>query len=124
VILDFEGEPARTIEERRAKSSPLKDVAGMFRSFNYARGFSERTAGLQGTTRYAAWERDTREAFLAGYLSRARPIHARFLPSTDEDVREALSAWELHKALYEILYELDNRPDWLWLPLAASLKLV
>jgi maltose alpha-D-glucosyltransferase/alpha-amylase len=123
VILDFEGEPARTIEERRAKSSPLKDVAGMFRSFNYARGVSERTAGLLGTSPYAAWERDTRDAFLAGYLDLARPNQARYLPRTDEDVREALSAWELHKALYEILYELDNRPDWLWLPLAASLKL-
>jgi trehalose synthase-fused probable maltokinase len=123
VILDFEGEPARTIEERRAKSSPLRDVAGMFRSFNYARGVSERTTGLLRTSRYAAWERDTREAFLAGYLDRARPKQARFLPRTDEDVREALSAWELHKALYEILYELDNRPDWLWLPLSATLKL-
>jgi trehalose synthase-fused probable maltokinase len=123
VILDFEGEPARTIEERRAKSSPLRDVGGMFRSFNYARGVFERSAGLLGTSRYASWERDTREAFLTGYLDRARPKQVRFLPRTDEDVREALSAWELHKALYEILYELDNRPDWVWLPLTATLKL-
>ncbi|MFL5761606.1 MAG: hypothetical protein ACJ789_17975 [Thermomicrobiales bacterium] len=123
VMLDFEGEPARTIEERRAKSSALKDVAGMLRSFSYAHGMTERSTERQNSALLARWEKETRKAFLAGYLSRARPGVARFLPKTDEDVREALIAWELHKALYEILYELDNRPDWVWLPLAASLKL-
>jgi maltose alpha-D-glucosyltransferase/alpha-amylase len=126
VVLDFEGEPSRPIAERRAKSSPLKDVAGMFRSFNYARGVTERAEngqshGVPGGL--INWERETREAFLSGYLDRARSGHARFLPDSAEDVREALAAWELHKALYEVLYELDNRPSWLGLPLAATLKL-
>jgi maltose alpha-D-glucosyltransferase/alpha-amylase len=126
VILDFEGEPSRPIAERRAKMSPLKDVAGMFRSFNYARGVTERSAPARSHdhSSLVTWERETRDAFLGGYLVRARDGHARFLPDSAEDVREALAAWELHKALYEILYELDNRPAWMVLPLAATLKLV
>jgi len=125
VILDFEGEPLRPIAERRAKSSPLRDVAGMFRSFNYARGVTERssTRPVEDASILVRWERETRDAFLGGYLDRARDGHARFLPDSAEDVREALAAWELHKALYEILYELDNRPSWMVLPLAATLKL-
>jgi maltose alpha-D-glucosyltransferase / alpha-amylase len=125
VILDFEGEPLRPIAERRAKTSPLRDVAGMFRSFNYARGVTERssTRPVEDASILVRWERETRDAFLGGYLDRARDGHARFLPDSAEDVREALAAWELHKALYEILYELDNRPSWMVLPLAATLKL-
>jgi maltose alpha-D-glucosyltransferase/alpha-amylase len=124
VILDFEGEPTRPISERRAKSSPLRDVAGMFRSFNYARGVTERSAPEAiDPSRLVNWERETRNAFLTAYLDRAREGQARFLPDAAEDVREALTAWELHKALYEILYELDNRPTWMDLPLAATLKL-
>jgi maltose alpha-D-glucosyltransferase/alpha-amylase len=125
VILDFEGEPSRPIVERRAKSSPLRDVAGMFRSFNYARGVNERSSEGQSSNASVLvnWERETRDAFLGGYLDRARDGHARFLPDSAEDVREALAAWELHKALYEILYELNNRPTWVVLPLAATLKL-
>jgi maltose alpha-D-glucosyltransferase/alpha-amylase len=125
VFLDFEGEPSRPIAERRAKSSPLKDVAGMFRSFNYARGVTERSAAgkAHDVSVLVSWERETRDAFLGGYLERARAGHGRFLPDSAEDMREALAAWELHKALYEILYELDNRPSWVALPLAATLKL-
>jgi maltose alpha-D-glucosyltransferase / alpha-amylase len=123
VILDFEGEPARTIEERRAKSSPLRDVAGMLRSFNYARGITARQIGQENSASLVKWEKQTREAFLNGYFDKARPGSARFMPKTQEDARLALNAWELHKALYEVLYELDNRPSWAWLPIAAILKL-
>ncbi len=123
IILDFEGEPARSIEERRAKSSPLKDVAGMLRSFNYARGITAVQNGQEGSASLVKWEKETREAFLAGYFNRASPGTARFLPKTQEDTRLALTAWELRKALYEVLYELDNRPNWAWLPLTAILNL-
>jgi maltose alpha-D-glucosyltransferase/alpha-amylase len=97
----------------------------MFRSFNYARGVTERsrTDPSADVSILVSWERETREAFLNGYLACAREGHARFLPDSAEDVREALAAWELHKALYEILYELDNRPSWMVLPLVATLKL-
>lgn len=130
VILDFEGEPQRPIEERRAKASPLKDVAGMLRSFGYARGAAEREGtddgGTAGSSPAAlvAWERSTRHAFLDSYVAESRRGGARYLPTSDDDVRLALAAWELDKALYEVNYELNNRPDWLALPLAATLKLV
>jgi maltose alpha-D-glucosyltransferase / alpha-amylase len=123
IFLDFEGEPLRPIAERRAKSSPLRDVAGMFRSFNYARGVTERSnpANEDSASLLVGWERETRDSFLGGYFDRSG--RARFLPDSTEDMREALAAWELHKALYEILYELDNRPSWMALPLSATLKL-
>jgi maltose alpha-D-glucosyltransferase/alpha-amylase len=127
IIVDFEGEPQRPIEERRAKTSPLKDVAGMLRSFSYARSVAERTAEAQGSHHGAAaliaWERAARRAFLGAYLAVSRQGHATYLPASDDDVRQALGAWELDKALYEIRYELNNRPDWLRVPLAAVLKL-
>jgi maltose alpha-D-glucosyltransferase/alpha-amylase len=127
-ILDFEGEPQRSVAERRAKTSPLKDVAGMLRSFSYARGAAER-ALVEHPEREArvsdliAWERSARLAFLDAYLGEAQAQRAAFLPRTREDFREALGIWELDKALYEIAYEINNRPDWLWLPLASALKL-
>ena len=130
VILDFEGEPQRPIEERRAKTSPLKDVAGMLRSYGYARGAAERqertgeTASEDLRSTLVAWERSTRRAFIESYVAESRRGGARYLPASDDDVRQSLAAWELDKALYEVNYELNNRPDWLALPLAATLKLV
>jgi maltose alpha-D-glucosyltransferase/alpha-amylase len=129
VILDFEGEPQRPIAERRAKTSPLKDVAGMLRSFGYARGAAERDAFARGDDRESlradlvAWERSARRAFLASYVVTSRRGGARYLPSSDDDLRQAVAAWELDKALYEVNYELNNRPDWLALPLSAVIKL-
>ncbi len=127
-ILDFEGEPQRPVAERRAKTSPLKDVAGMLRSFSYARGAAERALAEHPerearVSDLVAWERSARLAFLDAYLSEAQAHRAAFLPRTREDFREALGIWELDKALYEIAYEVNNRPDWLWLPLASALKL-
>jgi maltose alpha-D-glucosyltransferase/alpha-amylase len=119
-ILDFEGEPMRRLDERRAKTSPLKDVAGMLRSFSYARGSAERAGG--DVAELVEWERGARASFLGGYLTTARAGKAGFLPQADEDIRLALDAWELDKAIYEIDYELNNRPEWLWLPLSAALK--
>jgi maltose alpha-D-glucosyltransferase/alpha-amylase len=129
VILDFEGEPQRAIAERRAKTSPLKDVAGMLRSFGYARGAAERDVGTSDSRSQTerasliSWERLARRAFVDSYVNESRRGGAGYLPNSDDDVRLALDAWELDKALYEVNYELNNRPDWLALPLAATLKL-
>ena len=116
VIIDFEGEPARSFEERRTKSSPLRDVAGMLRSFNYARWSALRRVAQNPdeAERLAApavaWEQATREAFLAGYGG-----------ALDG---ELLALFELEKALYELRYELDNRVDWAQVPLQGVLALI
>jgi len=126
-VLDFEGEPARPLEERTRPSSPLKDVAGMLRSFSYAPAvaLSYQEDDLSELGR--AWEARNRECFLAGYLRRAaydpetgkEPI----LPA-DPAVRNAvLAAFELDKALYEVAYERANRPDWARIPLEAVRRL-
>jgi maltose alpha-D-glucosyltransferase/alpha-amylase len=125
IVLDFEGEPQRSIEERRRKTSPLKDVAGMLRSFSYARGTSTPWLSPGSVVLHADlvnWERGIRDAFLATYISTVADGGGSFLPESAEDMSTALSAWELDKAAYEVLYELNNRPDWLWIPLAAMIK--
>jgi len=112
VILDFEGEPARSLAERRTKSSPLRDVAGMLRSFSYAAAASKRDA---------SWERDVTTAFLDGYRAAAGHIHG--LPAFGASFDTMLDAFSLDKAFYELGYELNNRPDWVHLPLTALSRL-
>jgi len=126
VVIDFEGEPQRPIAERRRKTSPLKDVAGMLRSFAYARG--SMTSSLDASqvgviSDLIGWERAMRQVYLDAYVESAKRGGAAFLPGSDADIRAAVAAWELDKAAYEIRYELNNRPDWLWIPLSAMLKL-
>ncbi|HLL83481.1 MAG TPA: hypothetical protein VK420_12540, partial [Longimicrobium sp.] len=121
-ILDFEGEQERTLAERRAKGSPLRDVAGMLRSFNYAvrvalkeyrtddyrtRMSLERWAG--------AWEQEARRLFLDAY--RAAVQGSRIVPEDPDVFARALAVFELEKAVYELGYEMNNRPDWIWVPL-------
>jgi trehalose synthase-fused probable maltokinase len=118
VILDFEGEPARPLPERRLKRSPLRDVAGMLRSFSYA------VAGarlLRGTTPPEDWEGRARERFLAGYHS---SVDATLLPPGQQAIEQLLSVFELEKAVYELRYELNNRPDWVSIPVAGILRLL
>lgn len=120
IVIDFEGEPARSLEERRAKVCPLKDVAGMLRSFNYAaQAVLKQRRSISATDRdvMMEWERAARAAFLEGYRSVANPSEAEFLPDTWEDVVRVLRVYELDKALYELQYELHNRPEWLPIPL-------
>ena len=129
LILDFEGEPARRLEERRAKQSPVKDVAGMLRSFSYA-GYSallarsqpddERWAELETWT--LSWETLARERFLIGYLTASH--EGRFLPPERASVGALLDFFELDKALYEVDYEVDNRPDWLRIPLQGIRRVI
>jgi maltose alpha-D-glucosyltransferase/alpha-amylase len=117
VLLDFEGEPARSLEERRAKQSPWRDVAGMIRSFSYAAaaGF-----GTAPSTVRAAWEKAACDAFLAGYLTGVEGS-----PTGDREViKQLLRAYLLEKALYEIVYEVNNRPDWIAIPLSGILDLL
>ena len=128
MVIDFEGEPARPLAERREKASPLRDVAGMLRSFAYAAA----TLGMEAKSldmstrelRIGRWERDTREAFLRGYLrdpAGDRPAH-RILPSDTAHTRALLRLFETEKAFYELMYELNNRPEWMWIPMRGIAK--
>jgi maltose alpha-D-glucosyltransferase/alpha-amylase len=120
ILVDFEGEPARPLAERRSKHSPLTDVAGMLRSFAYAR----RGAVLHNPQVAAQnvkldpfleqWEQQTRKTFIAAYDEVAS---ASGLYESLDAVRPLLRLFEIEKALYEVRYELGNRPDWASIPL-------
>jgi trehalose synthase-fused probable maltokinase len=116
VIIDFEGEPSKPLAQRREKRSPLRDVAGMLRSFDYAQNAALRMSGSPDVARAQAWYSAARRAFLDTYLQAVRSERPDLLPP---EVEAALAALELEKAAYEVLYELNNRPDWLPIPLAA-----
>jgi maltokinase len=120
-VLDFEGEPARPVGERRLPSSPLRDVAGMLRSFHYA---TQTALGERGRDIDAeliavadAWEERAAEAFRRGYTS-VEGI-ASLLPADEAGRHKLLRAFELDKAVYEVLYELGHRPDWVDIPASA-----
>jgi trehalose synthase-fused probable maltokinase len=128
-ILDFEGEPARSIAERRAKQSPMKDVAGMLRSFSYAAhaGLFAHTASRP--EQFAAlaawahiWQTWTAAAFLRGYFTAA--AGALFIPGDAAHRDALLQLFVLDKALYELNYELNNRPDWVRIPLWGILDML
>ncbi|MGD1098029.1 MAG: putative maltokinase, partial [Bryobacteraceae bacterium] len=128
VILDFEGEPARSLPERRAKHSPLKDVAGMLRSFSYAaiatllNYTTRRPEDLTQLEPWAQlWERSTSAEFLRAYREAAGD--AGFLPQGDQEFRGLLSGYLLEKAFYELSYELNSRPAWVRIPLVGILSL-
>ncbi len=118
VILDFEGEPARSLRDRRRKRSPLRDVAGMLRSFAYAASASEI---LHGKPAPAGWEEQARAAFLEGYHARVDPA---LLPAGRAAIDKLLSIFELEKAVYELRYEIDNRPEWVGIPVAGIARLL
>ena len=126
MIIDFEGEPARSLAERREKASPLRDVAGMLRSFAYAAATLGMNAGMLdvGTRelRIGRWERDVREAFLRGYL--ATDDERGMLPETDAHTRALLRLFETEKAFYELVYELNHRPAWTYIPMRGIAKLL
>jgi maltose alpha-D-glucosyltransferase/alpha-amylase len=132
VIIDFEGEPARPIGERRIKRSPLRDVAGMLRSFHYAayaalialgnRGImrSEELPWLESWTNY--WHVWICATFMNTYLAIA--ANGDFLPSSEEETEILLDALLLEKAVYELGYELNNRPDWVKIPIQGIRQLM
>ncbi|MGH8513291.1 MAG: alpha-amylase, partial [Gammaproteobacteria bacterium] len=122
ILIDFEGEPARTVEERGRKHSPLRDVAGMLRSFNYAAYSalaavtaerSHEIGRLEPLVR--EWERMTAEAFLSGYGEAIAGCSS--YPDDPQHARVLIELFTLEKAFYELRYELENRPEWVAMPL-------
>lgn len=118
MVFDFEGEPARPLLERRRKRSPLRDVAGMLRSLAYVASASELQRGVAPPE---GWEGRAREAFLGGYLGAVDPA---LLPPGEGPLHTLLSIFELEKAVYELRYELNNRPDWVSIPAAGIRRLL
>jgi maltose alpha-D-glucosyltransferase/alpha-amylase len=129
VLLDFEGEPARPIAERRRKQSPLRDVAGMIRSFSYAAQSAlaqflvvrESSSEINLRAWARLWENGASAEFLRAYRT-AIAGDPTLLPPP-ERTQALFTAYLLEKALYELLYELNNRPAWLRIPLAGILSL-
>lgn len=128
-VIDFEGEPSRSLAERREKASPLRDVAGMLRSFSYAAAalamsVAGRIDPRTREIRSARWERDVRGAFLQGYLRAGRSRDERdILPADEQHIRQLVALFETEKAFYELAYELNNRPAWVWIPMRGIAKL-
>ncbi len=129
ILFDFEGEPTRSLAERRRKQSPLKDVAGMLRSFNYAAyaalyNFVESRPDDMTHLEPVAnvWQQWASIGFLKSYLETAR--EAAFLPRDQQHLAVLLEAFLLDKALYELNYEMNNRPDWLRIPLQGMTQLL
>ena len=120
-VLDFEGEPARPLEERLRPSSPLKDVAGMLRSFHYASRAAMVTMDEDVSGLARVWEERNRRCFLAGYLPRA--AGGDVLPADEESLNAVMAAFEVDKAVYEVAYEQAHRPDWVPIPLEAIRRL-
>jgi maltose alpha-D-glucosyltransferase/alpha-amylase len=132
VIVDFEGEPARTIGERRLKYSPLKDVAGMLRSFSYATYVSLFTFTVHSSRDYSAleawgdnWQMSVAETFTRTYRTTlASSTTPHLVPQDGASWTTMLRSYAIDKALYELGYELDHRPEWVRIPLIGILKLV
>lgn len=131
-IIDFEGEPARPVSERRIKRSPLRDVAGMLRSFHYA-AYSvlsveqQRGLFLEKDRRFAEswadyWVQWVGAVYLHHYMNEAAT--GEFLPRTPQETQILLQAFLLEKAVYELGYELNNRPDWLEIPVKGIEQLL
>ena len=126
VIIDFEGEPTRSLEERRHKHCALRDVASMVRSFHYAACFaaSVKTAAAcpLPPTVFEEWYDVTRTAFLDSY--RGTAAAATYVPQLQTEWDWLMRVQLLEKAVYELDYELNHRPDWVPIPAAGILQLV
>jgi maltokinase len=125
MVLDFEGEPARPVEERRRPSSPLRDVAGMTRSFHYAAGLALRETGVPDDELRLladAWAERAVNTFLSGYAD-VDEVH-RLLPKARTSRDALLSVFEMDKAVYEVAYELAHRPELVDLPVRAVERLL
>lgn len=126
VIIDFEGEPARSLEERRAKQIALRDVAGMLRSFAYAGATAIGMVSGEDHARVARWldlwVSWVSAAFLAAW--RVGVEGSAAAPASEDEARALLDLFLVEKAVYEVGYELDNRPDWLAIPVRGLLSLL
>ncbi len=131
-VIDFEGEPARPLDERRERHSPLRDVAGMLRSFGYAAAAALREVGEEepAAGRAREWEAGARAAFLSGYFApdgadgARAPGRASYLPRERAAADAIVRTFELEKLFYELRYEVRNRPDWLPIPLRGLTALL
>jgi maltose alpha-D-glucosyltransferase/alpha-amylase len=128
IIVDLEGEPSRSISERRFKRSPLRDLAGMIRSFEYAAAYAVRhgpmrTGDIPGLRPWGRlWQRWVSASFLRGYLEAS--ADAPYLPKGAEGFSAMLDFYLLDKATYELRYELNNRPEWVPIPLEGVRRLL
>jgi maltose alpha-D-glucosyltransferase/alpha-amylase len=129
IIIDFEGEPTRSLTARSLRYCPFKDIAGMLRSFHYAiyMGQSEylkKDPEAQSFTSpwVEPWYRKIRDIYLESYLAAAGD--ASFVPSDRNQLNDLLSVYTIEKAIYEADYELNNRPDWLHIPLNGLNKIL
>jgi maltose alpha-D-glucosyltransferase/alpha-amylase len=126
LIIDFEGEPSRPLAEARRKHTPLRDVAGMLRSFSYARGSAQMRERTEPNLEklmpaLLAWERSTRKAFLEAY---GKSIAGSGIHASMDDMRGVLHLAEMEKLLYELRYETNNRPDWIHIPVQGLTALL
>jgi len=117
MIIDFEGEPARSLRERRRRRSPLRDVAALLGSVSYAAAATRRL----GVDVPPAWEQEARAGTLEAYLAH---VDAALLPAGADATATLLGLFELEKAVYELRYELNNRPDWIGIPVAGITRLL
>jgi maltose alpha-D-glucosyltransferase/alpha-amylase len=132
VIIDFEGEPVRPVSERRIKRSPLRDVAGMLRSFHYAAYSALLAEEARGSFSpesrpvMEAWAEEWRRWVCAEYLRvyLDRCAGSGFLPDAEKQIRTLLDAYLMEKAVYELGYEMNNRPDWVRIPLMGIEQLL
>ncbi|MDP3030754.1 MAG: putative maltokinase, partial [Rhodocyclaceae bacterium] len=129
IITDFEGEPARPLDDRRQKHSPLRDIAGMLRSFSYVAAVATNRATIERPADrhrlgplVQTWEHETREAFLKGYRDAIQGCSA--WPEAPGAAERLIEFFIIDKALYELRYEMDNRPDWLSIPLFSLLRVL
>ncbi|HLE00390.1 MAG TPA: putative maltokinase [Bdellovibrionota bacterium] len=124
VILDFEGEPARALAERRKKVSPLRDVAGMLRSYHYAvnHEYLKRGSPPQMKRAVEDWYDKVADRFWRAYKETAK--NSGFLPKASTDAQGLLDVFLLEKGMYELKYELNNRPDWAAIPIQGLLKIL
>jgi trehalose synthase-fused probable maltokinase len=118
IVIDFEGEPARPLRERRRKRSPLRDVAGLLRSVSYAALVAEI---LHGVAVPAGWEQRARESFLDGYMNE---VDQMLLPAGSQAISKLLAMFELEKLVYELRYELEHRPDWVAAPVQGIVRML
>jgi trehalose synthase-fused probable maltokinase len=125
VIIDFEGEPTRSLAQRRAKQPPLRDVAGMLRSLDYARHVAQDlladAPGGHSARRLAWWQEAASASFLAGYRAHLPP--GELVPADPAEFQRLLDVFLLEKAVYEVAYELNHRPAWASIPLTALARL-
>ena len=129
IIIDFEGEPTRSLTARKLKYCPFKDVAGMLRSFHYAiyMGELDYRSKVPDNSEFLqpwleSWYQIVSQAFMRGYLKKSD--HASFVPEENRQVDDLLSLFTIEKAIYEADYELNNRPDWLHIPLSGLKKIM